>query len=299
MHLTGLHLLLSYRCTFECDHCFVWSSPNAQGTMSLAMAESALDQASQINTINQVYFEGGEPFLFYPILLRLCRLASRIGFKTGIVTNSYFGTSTRDAEEWLKPLKEVGLDSISVSDDTYHSGSTETETPAAIVKRAADDLGINSGVICIDPPRGVDNKQVPGEPVLGGGVRFRGRAVANLNDANLPHRKWSEFDKCPDEDFTGIGRLHLDPYGILYPCQGIIVGNLIKNTLQEVVQNYNPKDHPVIDPLMRGGPAELIRYYNLPLEGNYLDACHLCYLARKMLLKRFPDYLAPPQVYGE
>ncbi len=299
MHLTGLHLLLTYKCTYECDHCFVWSSPNASGIMSLELAESAIRQAAEIGTIADIYFEGGEPFLLYPILLRLCRLAREYGLRTGIVTNSYFGISVKDAEAWLKPFQEVGLNSISVSDDEFHGGNEESETPAEIVRCAAEGLGIDAGVICIEPPMGFENIQVPGEPILGGGVRFRGRAVTNLDEADLPRRSWREFNTCPDEDFSGIGRLHLDPYGYLYPCQGIIVGNLMKNSLKEIADRYNPDDHPVISLIQKGGPAELVRSFNLPLEGEYLDACHLCYLARKILMKRFPAHLAPPQVYGE
>ncbi len=35
MRLTSLHLILTYQCTFECDHCFVWGSPWQEGTMQL------------------------------------------------------------------------------------------------------------------------------------------------------------------------------------------------------------------------------------------------------------------------
>ena len=35
MKLSGLHLLLTYQCTFECDHCFVWGSPWQTGTLTL------------------------------------------------------------------------------------------------------------------------------------------------------------------------------------------------------------------------------------------------------------------------
>ena len=31
MKLTGLHLLLTYQCVLECDHCFVWGSPWQKG----------------------------------------------------------------------------------------------------------------------------------------------------------------------------------------------------------------------------------------------------------------------------
>ena len=34
MKITGLHFLLSYQCTFECDHCFVWGSPWQSGTIT-------------------------------------------------------------------------------------------------------------------------------------------------------------------------------------------------------------------------------------------------------------------------
>ena len=34
MKLSGLHLLLTCQCTFECDHCFVWGSPWQSGVMT-------------------------------------------------------------------------------------------------------------------------------------------------------------------------------------------------------------------------------------------------------------------------
>ena len=32
--ITGIHILLSYACTNQCDHCFVFSSPQAKGTFT-------------------------------------------------------------------------------------------------------------------------------------------------------------------------------------------------------------------------------------------------------------------------
>ena len=89
MILNGLHLLLTYQCNFECDHCFVWGSPNQSGTMSLGQLRNILTQAQELGTIEWIYFEGGEPFLYYPILLAAVHLAVERGFQVGIVTNSY------------------------------------------------------------------------------------------------------------------------------------------------------------------------------------------------------------------
>lgn len=35
-----------------------------------------------------------------------------------------------------------------------------------------------------------------------------------------------------------------------------------------------------------------------PKPLGYVDECHFCYLTRKAILSRFPDYLTPKLVYG-
>ena len=104
MPLSGVHLLLSYTCTHECDHCFLYCSPRAEGTFTLAEVEALLDQARALPDVTEIYFEGGEPFLFYPVLVAGLEAASARGFRTGVVTNCYWATSTEDARLWLAPL---------------------------------------------------------------------------------------------------------------------------------------------------------------------------------------------------
>ena len=45
MKLSGLHILLTYQCTYECEHCFVWGSPRQEGTLTLEQVEEILKQA--------------------------------------------------------------------------------------------------------------------------------------------------------------------------------------------------------------------------------------------------------------
>ena len=120
MKLTGIHFLLSYRCTDECGHCFLWSSPRAGGTMTLAQVREVLHQAKGLGTVEMVYFEGGEPFLFYPIMLAGLREAATLGMQRGIVTNNYWATSVEDAVEWMRPIAEIGLDDLSLSSALFH-----------------------------------------------------------------------------------------------------------------------------------------------------------------------------------
>ena len=82
--VTGLHILLTYRCTLECDHCFVYGGPEARGTFTLDRVREVLDQAVDVPTLEWIYFEGGEPFLYYPVMLETLRLAKDMGLEGGI-----------------------------------------------------------------------------------------------------------------------------------------------------------------------------------------------------------------------
>ena len=66
MPVTGLHLLQTYQCNFECDHCFVFSNPNAKGVMKICDIRQILVQAEKVGDVKGICFEGGEPFLYYP-----------------------------------------------------------------------------------------------------------------------------------------------------------------------------------------------------------------------------------------
>jgi hypothetical protein len=298
VNLTGLHLLLTYRCTSECDHCFVYSSPRAEGTMSLNLAKNAVRQAANLGSVREIWIEGGEPFLYYPILREIVGFAHELGLETGIVTNAYYAETEEDARVWLTPLKEAGLTRLSVSDDSFHSEEFPQSLTVKHLLGAAEKLGIETGTICMQRPGEGGHLNAKGEPITGGAIRFRGRAIETLAKDQTAHKYWPTFNECPDEDWDEIGRLHLDAYGNLFSCQGIVLGNVNERPLAVIVEAYHPEDHPIISPLYRGGPAELVREFDLPLHEKYLDACHLCYTARRQLQARFPRELAPAQVYG-
>ena len=296
MKLTGLHLLLTYQCTHECDHCFVWGSPWQSGTMTLGDIRYFLDQAEETETVVSIYFEGGEPFLYYPILLKGVQEAASRGFQVGIVSNGYWATSVEDALEWLQPLAGLVQD-LSVSSDSYHWSEAQWIL-AENARTAAQQLGIPMGVIQIAQPESV-NAASALEKLPGGesSVMYRGRASEKLVSKAVLS-PWEQFTECPYENLREPGRLHLDPLGNLHICQGISLGNLHQQPLAQICENYNPDTHPITGPILKGGPTELVREYNLAHEESYADACHLCCQSCRALRDRFPDILTPDQMYG-
>ncbi len=297
--LTGIHILLTYKCNFECDHCFLYSGPNAQGTMTLAQIRTVLDESRTIGTVEWIYFEGGEPFLFYPSLLEGITMARNRGFRVGIVTNAYGAVSDEDALVWLRPLKDLGVDYLSISDDAFHYGQAQ-ESPAQRALKAARELGIPAAPICIKEPfveAAPGEEQDKGRPVIEGGAMFKGRAVENLT-TGLPRRKWRDLAQCPHEELQSPSRVHIDPYGYVHVCQGVSIGNIWQRPLPEIMAKYRAESHAICGPLVKGGPACLAREYEVDHEQGYVDECHFCFLVRRELVKRFPEQLAPRQVYG-
>jgi hypothetical protein len=81
-------------------------------------------------------------------------------------------------------------------------------------------------------------------------------------------------------------------------CHGISLGDMFRTPLAEICETYDPDAHPVVGPLLAGGPAELARRYGLTPKEEYADACHQCYETRLALRQRFPEILTPDQMYG-
>jgi hypothetical protein len=296
MKLNSLHTLLTYRCNYECDHCFVWGSPRQSGVFTLAQLEELFQQALTLDKITGFYFEGGEAFLYYPLLQEAVKRAHELGFVTGIVTNGYWATNREDALVWLRPLVQAGLDKLEVSNDLLHG---ETAVPPAEhpAIQAARSLGLKASLITLEPPQQARPGNGAGIPVAGGDVMFRGRAAVALTDG-LPRQPWRSFTTCPHENLADPGRVHVDPLGYLHLCQGLAMGNVWQRPLIDIIRTYNPETYPVVGDLLAGGPARLVERYHLDHDDGYVDACHLCYSARVALRDQFPTILAPDQMYG-
>lgn len=290
----GVHFLLTYRCLFSCDHCFVWGDPSANVVFSKRDLDEALNQLAEVPSVRTVYFEGGEPFLYYPLLLHAVRTAAALGYAVGIVTNGYWATSKEDALEYLRPFAGQVTD-LTVSTDLFHSSKRLSDEARAAIE-AAEELAIPIDTIICEEQAA--EPTVKGDPVEVGGIMYRGRAASKLT-LGRNRFGWETYNECPHERLDDPGRVHVDPYGEVHLCQGISLGNLFQQPLKTLFMNYQPTEHAISGPLLQGGPAELVRRYQVSAADGYVDACHLCYEARSQLRGQFPEVLTPGLMYGE
>ena len=295
IRLDGIHFLVTYRCTYACEHCFVWGSPEAVGTMTLAQLTSAIDQAAACG-VESVYFEGGEPTLAYPIVLAAAAHARRRGLDWGMVSNCFWATSVEDAKVWLAPFVGLGISDLSLSSYAYFVEDAD-EDRLRSAALAAQELGLPMAVLevgaaaCLDIPG-----LCLGEDV--GEIMCKGRAAVELAPGRAA-RPPETLVTCPFEDFADPGRAHLGCDGELQICQGVSAGNVLADGLAAVLDVYDPARRPVIAEILAGGPWALAQAHgHTPRRALYADECHLCYEVRSALRERFPDVLAPAQCYG-
>jgi len=293
MVLKGLHFLLTYQCTQECDHCFVWSSPDYIETMTRRQVQELLKEAKKLGTIEWTWFEGGEPFLYYPVMVEGIKEAKKLGFKVGALSNAYWATNLEDALEWLRPLAELGIAHLGLSSDYYHGEDSMAERVKNGVS-AATQLNIPVGIMATTkmPPK------LLGLPGGASELMYRGRAARKLLKG-ATKKPWLEFNKCPHENLMAPERVHIDPLGYIHVCQGLSIGNAWKHPFSEIIWSYDTTSHPLLNWLAEGGPVSLVQRFDLPHKRSYADACHLCYEARLQLRSKFPEVLAPSQMYGE
>ena len=300
MSLSGVHLLLTYRCDVECDHCFVWGSPNQTGVMTLRDIKRLLSECEKLETLNYISIEGGEPFLYYPIMIEAMREAVSKGFHVEILSNAYWATCVEDSVKWLHPLAETRNTELSISSDLYHGEEWITKHASNAVL-AAKKLGIPVGVLAIKYPQPSPKcpEQIGGVKVGLYELMFKGRAAVKLTDMVTVKKSWKDFTECPYEKLDSPERVHIDPFGHVHVCQGICIGNAWQTPLPKIFENYEAAKNPIVEALVEGGPTALVKRFGLPHKDVYADACHLCYEARLMLKEKFPQILCPPQIYGE
>ncbi len=306
MHVQGLHLLLTYKCTAHCRHCFLNAAPNRGEVYTEELAQKVVDEASEIATIDHLFIEGGEPFLYPELMSFVIGSATKRGLWVGALTNGFWAFSQSKAREILRPLVAAGLKSLSISTDAWH----EEFVPIDRVKMAVDAaqaLGLDVDVmVCRGDPAnsGLEDEvqrieaSLASAPVLSGGVAARGRgsSAANLDET----QDWKQLTDC-SESLRDPSRVHIGPGGEIHLCQGLLIGeSMEEKRIKNIFDGYRPKRNPLISNLIEGGPAALARFawrYGWRPRSSYADGCQLCFEVRSLLRERFPLFLGPAVVY--
>ena len=297
--VTKLHILLTYNCSLKCKHCYVYSDQKAPGKISLSQISHFLNEGRKMEGIEWVYFGGGEPFTQYPLLLKAIQRARKLDYRVGVETNGYFARTDEAALRLLRPLANMGVEDLRVSNDAMHYQNPWT-SPANRALSAAHTLGIPTTLVRIATPgKTGDNptSALHADRIDEPRFMYTGRA-AEIFAQKSQRVDWSTPNRCPREDLADPDQVFVDAYGFVQICPGIAMGNAHETPLNDIISNYGIQSNQVLSILADQGPAGLIELSGLPPGKKIVDACHGCFASRKQLIDEYPGLLGPRHVYG-
>ena len=318
-------LLLTYWCNARCAFCYVFGGPNRGGEMPVDRAVElwrGLDRHAAANgKTMRVHLAGGEPFGDWPRLLAILQKARQAGLTPpdNIETNAFWATDDELTRARLIALDELGLRMLVVSADVFHQQFVPFERVRRCVETARTVLGpgrvrvrwwdFYNAPLDLTRAGEAERRQAFDPALRRHQERLTGRAALRLPHF-LSRYPAAQFrgETCA-KAILGSRHVHIDGHGNIFPgvCSGIILGNAVYATVQEVWQDVAQhwQDNPVVAALVCGGSYELLRraqahgFQESP--GGYANKCHLCACVRQFLFERhiWPEVIGPAECYAD
>jgi hypothetical protein len=320
IRLKGVDIILTYECTGRCAHCCYRAGPGRDQTMGVSEVERYLAGVAG-HPVEYILLFGGEPFICYDLLRTSVALAATLA-KVLVFTNGSWATDSDTALRLLAGLQEAGLDYMLFSVDAFHQARVPLERIAVGIEAARDlrysTIEIDNRYLG-DPATGNNLNRhtrelmkrlaglcdLGGVNVYSGPSHMVGRACDELSRYVPTHVAVPARCCLPDYlggDLRAPTGVEIHPGGWVNLCGGLALGNANRTDLGEIVAAYDPTAHPIIEILLSDGPPglrELARRHGYVSSSGYVDACHLCYEARRFLQPWYPDHLAPSSVYED
>jgi len=317
IELSGITWITTYNCNISCDHCFFFTQGNKR-YMDPELVNIALKDFKYGNKMFWQHFSGGEIFLNTDKLIKIIQnLRKYFDKDIGLVTNGFWAKSIEESSLMIDKLKGIGVTSLSVSSDYFHQTLLDKENPRNLISALATEKMnsfILSGVLGKDIS-GSKNLKLENDKLFNdlpmskipSIAEVEIRSIGKGSKLNIPKKKFIPQGKCTELS-TCLGEnesfnpkmIWIDPYGNVMICYGITIGNLYKNTLNEIIESYDPKNNILLSILSEKGPKGLYEYAiskGIDLPDEYYDECDLCYQVRSKLRMIHSEVLSPMECY--
>lgn len=316
-------VLLTYRCVSECAHCLYNCGPRHTAVMTTDTLREALEALAVYPQRPQVHLTGGEPFLYYPLLLEGVRMASERGIWVYVETSAAWCTDEEEAAIRFAELREAGLQSVLISCSPFHAVRIPPERTLCAIRAAQQVLGADRVMVYqrafMDLMRRFGETRptplVRYEETYGldGAKRLLWDGYGIIPGGRAGYRLGYLVRRQPPEAFADqdcawpllyAQHSHMDLHGNFIPafCGGLAVGDW--HQLPQLLAEFQGAHYPpLIALLAERGPYGLFgmaqeRYGYRPLEEGYVGKCHLCVDVRRWLVTQtdFPE-LCPAEFY--
>ena len=263
-----LALIPSFECDIVCDHCVFNSSPAKRGRLKLIKGLEVISELRKISQLERVTVSGGEASVSPKYLYEVAKHTNTEGLKFRVVTNGNFGASLDEALGFLRPLSQIGIESLGISWDSFHQRFVRPERIKNVL-HACQKLDIPARMTFVSTK---SNRLGPALELLG----EYGFDIPLTEVSCLPVGRAK--DKVDVSDFLPVperykGRscsndfdtLSVTADGSVYPCcavggftSGIRLGSVYDSSMQELLEK---RDNQLLWVLLaRQGPRYILKY---------------------------------------
>ena len=235
-------------------------------------------------------------------------------------TNASWCVDEETTRSRYESLAEAGVLGVLISADPYHQAYVAPERRERAYRWAVEVYGrenVAAGDLSLEEledlqQRGRDPEAVA-ELARTHPPRLIGRAgqvlarhvpdrpLEELVQDGLWHGESPKEEGCRVEfDSETLWEIHIDPYGNIQTCCGVIVGNAREAPLSEWMEQGFASRNELVRILSEGGPFALLEVAKThgfhPREG-YPQKCNLCWEIRKFLRPHHPETFGPAEIY--
>ncbi|MFZ2896773.1 MAG: radical SAM/SPASM domain-containing protein [Saprospiraceae bacterium] len=288
---------LGYRCNLNCPSCFLGNKLNDH--KSVIIFKDALDvieSTAALQTIGTIAFVGGEPFLYYDLMLKIASYSwEHYQCALNISTNATWANSKKKAWTLLQPLIDRGLKWILVSIDDFHIKSANLESIINCLSVCLE-AGLNVSVQTLQHLNAINSDtfktklsgylDVEDINWISNPVTPIGNAAWKINKGDL---LWHY--NVPHGGCSAGEVLNVQPNGEVKPCCGaglssdrLTIGHIKKQSIYEMVKKAEAD--VILNMLIAfqgpRGIANLLEkegYSNLiACHSPFSDACYACHV---------------------
>jgi len=325
-NLRSMVILVTMRCNCNCAHCFYFTRNSKPDPIDPDVIEEALKSIDEEHNIQNVHFAGGEPLYYYEVMRECIECCKNFGIHNfSLSTNGIWASDPDITHKKMTELRELGVNSIGVSADSFHQRVVPIENVFNILKTGnskwyTGEWNISTYVSSVyvgystydcqanrktnEILRDIYNEGYWIMPNIAGA---HGRSVSIIPKELYVNKKLDR--KCWEFNFgclhpNGPTTVLIDPSGYVDGCFGVPLGNLYKESMLDMFEGYFKNPGPVISILHKEGALGLKRLAverGFEAADAYYDECHLCHMARNYLkehcVDEFGEFLNPDACY--
>ncbi|MDP6053321.1 MAG: radical SAM protein [Candidatus Latescibacteria bacterium] len=313
-------LLFTYRCTIACKHCLFYCSPRRPDVcVSLDDGVEFMRQLRQTDRV--IHIAGGEAMMYYDEMLAVCRASNEIGAAPHFFeTNAIWCRDDTEVRDRYEALLDAGIRGVLISADPYHQAFVPPDRRLRAFQLAVEIFGpenIIAGDLSLEELQELQqigrNAERTSEHSRNHPPQFVGRAgdelarfsldrpLEDLENDRLWHHDSPGSKGCRSElDPDDMWEIHIDPYGNILTCCGIIIGDARSRPLVEWMEHGFHKDNELVGMARDHGPyayLSLAKQHGYTPRKEYAQKCHLCWETRKFLRSYFPETFGPAEIY--